>query len=180
MNYQALLLGAQAAGIGTNILSARSQRRAAESGIAVDRAQLEARMEQEQVAFLEQTNASLESLAETLSTQQAILAARGSASGQGSARAFTAKSVRAQGNDVKAQKLNQQFRKQQMMGLSRLLNIQKAGVASRYAGSLLETGLSTFNLNTSIGQWLNNQAKGGGFNSSTIGPVKNKPSYKLP
>ena len=74
-NYQALLLGAQAAGIGLNLYAARNA--AGQSGIEVDRAQMQVRAEQEQLAFQEANIASLESFAETLSTQRAILAARG-------------------------------------------------------------------------------------------------------
>ncbi len=159
MNYQAMLLGAQAAGIGVNLLAARTEKRAANAAIEAERSQLKLRAEQEDLAFIEANTASLENLAETLSTQRAILAARGTAAGFGSAYSLAEKSVRAQKADENARKLNKTFQESQMQGLNRLLNIKRAGAQAKFGATLLETGLSAFNLNTSIGQWLNNKQK---------------------
>lgn len=158
-NYQALLLGAQAAGIGVNLYAARSEKRAVGAGIEAERAQLSLRMEQEQLAFQEANIASLEGLAEVLSTQRAIQAARGTSTNAGSAVAISEKSIRNQSADTQARKLNKVFREQQMKGLNSLLNIKQAGAEAKFGASLIETGLSAFNLNTSIGQWLNNKTK---------------------
>lgn len=175
MNYQALLLGAQAAGIGASILSSNSTRKATQSAIEAERAQLDLRAEQEQLAFAEANIASIESLSEVLAGQRALLAARGTNAGQGSAFAVAQKSVRTQSADTEARKLNQKFREAQMQGLNRLLNIKSKTTNAQFGTSLLETGLSSFNLNSSIGQWLNSQAPGGTKKTDYV--TKNKSPY---
>lgn len=175
MNYQALLLGAQAAGIGTNLLAGRAKRGTQRAAIAAERSQLELRMEQDQLAFKQANIASLEHLNETLATQRAIQGARGTAAGQGSALAIAEKSIRNQKSDEKALALNKIFRENQTQGLNRLLNIREIGASAEFGASMLETGINTFSLNTSIGKWLQGKSKSPSSSNNFV--TKNKSPY---
>ena len=150
--YQAMLLGAQAAGIGANIFAAYQQRKMVESGIAVDQGDLKLRMKQEELAYTEANVESLGQLQEVMATQRAIMGARGQNPGVGSALAAANKSVRAQSADQAARDLSKSFRQAQLSGMSGLLNIKKAGARATFGNSLIEGGLSTLDLNTTIGE----------------------------
>lgn len=170
--YQAMLLGAQAAGIGANLYSAYSQKKMADYDIEVERGALGVRRGQEELSFAEANLQSLQELQEVMATQRAIMGARGQNPGVGSALAAANKSLRAQGADEKARALSKDFRTAQLDSMSRLLNIKKAGARAQFGASLIEGGLSTLNLNTTIGEFIQK-------NKSTIKPITNNPNSNV-
>lgn len=159
MNYDAMLLGAQAAGIGANLYAARQQQRMTELGIEVEQGEVALRMKEEQLAFTEANIASLDQLQEVMATQRAILGARGQAPGVGSALAVGNKSTRAQSADQRARNLSKSFRQNQYEGTQSLLGIKKAGARAQFGNSLIAGGLSSFNLNMSIGEYIEKNKK---------------------
>ncbi len=170
MNYEALLLGAQVAGIGANLYAARNERRMTEAGLSIEQGELGLRQKQEQLAFTEANIASIEQLQEVLATQRAMAGARGVNPGVGSALAASNKSVRAQGADERARGLSNLFRKSQLDGMSKLLNIKKATSRAQYGNTMLGAGLNSFSLNTTIGDFINS--------SKTSNVPSNKPASK--
>lgn len=174
--YQAMLLGAQAAGIGANVFAAYQQKRAVEAGISVEQGDLRLRMEQEELAFTEANIESIRNLQEVMATQRAIAGARGQNPGVGSSLAVANKSIRAQKADEQARGLSKSFRKSQYENMSRLLNVKKATAKAAFGGSLIESGMSTLSLNTTIGEFIQ-QNKTKGPNLSKTGKATAK-TYK--
>lgn len=154
-SYNAILLAAQAAGIGANLYAERQKRKMAEQGVAVEQAQNKLRMQEEQLAATEATNASLEQLREVLATQRTIAGARGQNPGQGSALALANKAISAQSADERALGLSSSFRQSQLSNMSRLLGIKKAQARTEFGGNLIKTGLKSFSLNQTINSLVN-------------------------
>lgn len=180
--YQAMLLGAQAAGIGANLYASYQQKKMAEYGFELEKGEINLRKGQEELSFAEANLASLQELQEVMATQRAIMGARGQNPGVGSALAAANKSLRAQSADEKARALSKDFRNAQLDSMSRLLNIKKAGARAQFGASLIEGGLSTLNLNTTIGEYIQKNKKTiktlDNNQNSNAGPFKNKNPYQ--
>lgn len=153
-SYQAILLGAQAAGMGANLYAAYNQKKSAKYAIETERGELGLRRSQEELSFAESNLESLRELQEVLASQRAIMGARGQMPGVGSSLAAANKAIAAQGSDERARKLTKDFRNAQLDSMNRLLNIKKSGIRAGFGASLIEGGLNAINLNTTIGKYL--------------------------
>ena len=165
--YKAILLGAQAAGIATNIFAESRSNRISRMGYEIDQRELGLRMQEEELAFTQANTANLERLRETLATQNAILGARNQLPGQGSALAATNKSLENFAADKTALRLSQSFRKSQLQGLERLAGIKQATSRLESGNKLLAAGLNMFNANELLGKALKKKSdefeKKGGY-----------------
>lgn len=180
--YQSMLLGAQAAGIGADLYSAYSKKKIADAGLELEKGDINIRKGQEELSYAEANLASLQELQEVMATQRAIMGARGQNPGVGSSLASANKSERAHGADQRARELSKTFRQSQLDGMSRLLNIKKAGNRAAFGGSLIESSLNSLSLNKTIGEFIQDNKKSiKTFNndkSSSAGPFKDKNPYK--
>ena len=150
--YNAMLLGAQAAGIGAGIYASGQQRRAEAAGAAIDEGALKLRMQQEQLAFTQANIADLNNLAETLSAQRAILGARGQASGSGSAAALANKTIAQYGEDKQSRQLNASFRKDYITSMIRLRRANLGSSRAAYGSSLIGQSMNMFSFNSFMPQ----------------------------
>ncbi len=168
--YNSILLGAQAAGIATDFYSQRQARKAAQAGYGLDEGELQLRMQEEQMAFTQANTENLERLRETLSTQNAILGARGQMAGVGSALASQTKAVGEYSADKEAMRLSKLFRENQFKGMQRLSKIKQAGSRIESGNRMLQSGLNMFSLSESL------YSKKPGASSKSIGT--GTPAYK--
>lgn len=179
-SYQAILLGAQAAGFGANLYAAYNQKKMSQYGIEVERGELGLRRQEEELSYAEANLESLKTLQEVLATQRAISGARGQMPGVGSSLAAANKAQAAQAADERARKLTKDFRTSQLDSMNRLLNIKKAGVRGEFGSSLISSGLSNLNLNASIGEFINKAKQPKTTTTSKKGSpliTKNQPAY---
>jgi len=151
MTFPYLLLGAQAAGIATSIFANESQNRIGKAGLGVDRAQLALRMEQETLAATQETLFDLQNLRETLSTQAAIMGARGQRTGVGTAHAITQKSLNAYGQDENARRINKGFRESYLNSMSRLKRIESEGMKAQRGVQLIGQSLNMLDFSSLFG-----------------------------
>ena len=130
-----LLLAAQAAGIAMDMSAQRSAYRMARRGQQLEEAQINLRMQQEQVAFEEESLQSLENLREVMASQRALFAAQGRVPGIGSTAAIEQRSLIRFAADERARKLSMGFREhyyKSQTALSRIgLQSYKANQASQ-------------------------------------------------
>ena len=157
--YKAILLGAQAAGVATNLFAESRANKTSRLGYDIDQRELQLRMQEEELAFTQANTANLERLRETLSTQNAILGARNQLPGQGSALAIQNKSLENFSADKTALRLSQAFRKSQLKGLERLAGIKQASSRIESGNKLLASGLNMFNANEILGKSLKEKSE---------------------
>lgn len=146
--FGAILLGAQAAGIGANIYSSRQQARAERAGADIDEGNMKLRMQQEQIAFSQQNIADLTNLRETLAAQRAATSARGQLPGAGSVLAVTNKSIANFNADRSARALNVSFREDYMKGMMGLSRAALGASKAQRGGNLMAQGANMFSVNT--------------------------------
>jgi hypothetical protein len=95
-----------------------------EAAIGVERNLLGLRMEQEALAYTEQSIQASEELRSVLSSQRAIFGARNQDAGQGSARAHAQSSLSAFGKDERARAISQNFRNLMIKGQAALYDVK--------------------------------------------------------
>ena len=149
-SFQAILLGAQAAGISASIYSEIQGNRIRGRGAELEQRELGLRMQQEELAFTQANIENLQNLRETLATQNAILGARGQASGQGSALAVQNKSIANFNADTEAMRLNKTFRQSQYKALEKLQGIKLASSRQESSNRILGQGLNMFSISESL------------------------------
>ncbi len=151
MAFPYLLLAAQAAGVGLNLYANRQQNKIEGLGYNIDEGQLNTRMQQELLVASQQQLSELGNLEETLATQRAMFAARGTNAGQGTARTIMEASSKAYQEDQRARNLNTDFRKNYIESLKRLQRIERAGLKSTRGAQLAQFGLNMFSFNEVFG-----------------------------
>jgi hypothetical protein len=127
-----------------------------EEALGIEKSFLKTRMEQEALAFTEASAINSEELRGVLSSQRAIMGARGQAQGQGSARAVQEASIHAYGEDERARAISQNFRNLQLKGQAALYDAKsKANELNRVAAYNQVSGninqLNAANLQTKAG-----------------------------
>lgn len=151
MAFPYLLLAAQAAGVGLNLYASRQQNKLEGLGYKIDAGNINMRMQQELLMASQQQLSDLGNLEETLASQRAVFAARGTQAGQGSARTIMEASKKAYAEDERARRLNTDFRRNYMDSLKRLQRIERAGLKSTRAAQMAVSGLNMFSFNEVFG-----------------------------
>ena len=98
-----------------------------QQGAELDLKEMDLRMQQESLAVNEESLADSVRLGEVLSTQRAYLAARGTASGAGSALSASNKSINLANADERARRMSQDFRTLQYENQISLMKIRQYG-----------------------------------------------------
>lgn len=159
MAFPYLLLAAQAAGIGVNLYGSAQQNRIESAGYNINEDQLRLRMDQEQLAFQQESLQSLTMLKETLASQRAILGARGQNPGQGTAKAIEQNSVRKQSVDQQAREINARFKKSYLESMARFSRVEQQGSRAQRGTQLLGQSLNMVDFNTLFGNVLNKKGE---------------------
>jgi len=134
---QYVLLAAQAAGTVISLFGQREQYKIGKRASQLEDAQMSLRLQQEEIASMEQSIFNINQLGETLATQRALMAARGGIAGVGSNLAAEQKSVSAFNADERARQLSLNFR-------SEAITAQKAMNKLTLAGKRSELGANAF------------------------------------
>lgn len=103
---EGLLLGAQAAGMIVDYMSTRGQQKMIGQARRVENAAFEANLEALRVQSAEESLAEMKQLRQNLGTQMVINAARGTASGMGTAASLARESVGAFQTDERRRRMN--------------------------------------------------------------------------
>lgn len=119
-----LLLGMQAAGMITDFIGARSQDEMMKQGMQIDQAGLEANLAQTQLQAQDESLNAMKQLRQTMGSQIAYMAARGTASGSGNAVTMLNESIGNFNQDERARKLNLSGKETQLRGKSALSQIK--------------------------------------------------------
>ena len=119
-----LLLGMQAAGMITDFIGARSQEELMNQGRQIDQAGLEANLAQTQLQAQDESLNAMKELRQTMGSQIAYMAARGTASGAGNAVTALNESIGNFNQDEKVRKMNLLGKENQLKGKSALSQIQ--------------------------------------------------------
>lgn len=142
MAFPFLLLATTAAGLGMKAFSQSQSNQAEDAalreqdyfsnlGFDIAKNEIGLRMDQETLAAEEQNLFSINRLRDVLSTQRAMMGARGQRSGVGSAGAIQNKAINVYNADEKSRNLNESFRKMQLQGQFRSLSIKQLTGQSR-------------------------------------------------
>jgi len=139
-SQQNILMSAQVFGYAANIYAQAKQAQTLRIGTRLDKQAIGIQMQQETLdATLQSINAT-DQLREVLSSQRAIMAARGQMSGQGSALALANKSVRAYSQEESARALSTNYNTYQRKAQQTLLSANQYGaMANQYAQSATKT-----------------------------------------
>ena len=113
MSVEIFLLGMQAAGAIGDFVGTQAQMEVGRLGHEVDMAQLNTRLEEEQLAASQAALSGMQQLRQTLSYQHAVLAARGQA-GTGSAGFAAQHAIDTQARDARLQRMNLLSREAQL------------------------------------------------------------------
>jgi hypothetical protein len=148
---QFLLLGAQAAGLGINMWAERRAEKFTRIGEELDKAQIQTRMQEEKLAFTQKSLYDLNRLREIQAMQRAVFGARGQAPGVGSAGALQTRSENLFNADVKARKLSQTIRQNQLQSQIYGMNIAKVGRNFQRRNKRLTQAVNMFSFNA-LGQ----------------------------
>ncbi len=123
--YEINDLGFQASNIGFEMTN--SVYELEQKGAQLDQDEVRLRMQQDTLSETEQSLYDTERLGEVMATQRAILSARGTREGAGSAGAASAKTLNTFNADQRAQNLSSQFRKLQTENQLSLMKIRTFG-----------------------------------------------------
>lgn len=146
-----LLLAMQAAGMITDYLGAKSQDEMMKMGMQVQQAGIEANLAQTRLESQEGSLAAMKQLRQTLGTQIATMAARGTSTEGGSALSLLNESVSNFNADEKVRKLNLLGKENQLRVGSAMSRLQYSGDSSK-----LWQGFATRTMNqfpSSVSGW---------------------------
>lgn len=125
-------------------------------GSELDMQTVRLQMQQETLAATQASIADTERLGEVMSTQRAILAARGTSAGTGSAGTHAQKTLSAYGQDEKARNMTMNFRKLQGENQLSLMKIHQFGQGIEQAGNRLnQMGNQLGRINNQLGKQAN-------------------------
>jgi hypothetical protein len=159
LQLEYMLMGAQAAGLITNIYGMSEANKMNKLGTQLDQQALGLQMEQERLASTEQALANTENLRSILSTQRALMASRNQMPGVGSAGASEQKAIRNYNADESARNLNMVFRQAHLTGQSRLLDIKRFGAKAERGAALAAGSFNNISFNTLLGKYANQTQK---------------------
>ena len=126
-----LLLAMQAAGMVTDYFGAKNQDEMMKMGMKLQQAGIEANIYQSRLESQEASLASIKQLRQTMGSQLAIMAARGTSSAGGSALSFLNESIGNFNADERIRKLNLLGRENQLRANSAISRLQYSSDSSK-------------------------------------------------
>ncbi len=143
-----MLLAVQASGLALNMWQTSQASKMVGLGASLDRQQLDLRMQQETLLSTEQALQNSEQLRSVLSSQAAIMGARGQMPGVGSAQAIQQGALKEYGADERVRKMNLSFKKSQLEAQKLFTSLEAGGNKANLGYSLGEKSLEQLNFNT--------------------------------
>lgn len=126
-----LLLAMQAAGMITDYLGAKSQQEMMNMGLKVQQAGLEANIEQTRLETANESLQGMINLRKTMGSQIAVMAARGTSTGSGSALSLLNESVGNFNADERVRRLNAMGKENQLRANSVMSRLQNSSDISK-------------------------------------------------
>lgn len=154
----ALLLAMQAAGMITDFLGTRHQAQLMDMGMKVQQAGIEANIEQTRLETEDASLQSMRALRQTLGTQAAVFAARGTSTANGSAALTFNESLGNFMQDERIRKLNSLGRITGLQGQGTIAKLQNAADSSRLWQGWASRTFNRFP--SSLSGWNGNQGFG--------------------
>lgn len=148
MSFPMMLMAAQAAGQAVNIWQTSQASRTVGLGVSLDRQQLDLRMQQETLLSTERALQNSEQLRNVLSSQAAIMGARGQMPGVGSAQAIQQGALKEYGADERVRKMNLSFKKSQLEAQKLFTSLEAGGKKAALGYSIGEKSIQQLNFNT--------------------------------
>jgi hypothetical protein len=127
----ALLLAMQAAGMIVDYLGTRNQQKLADMGAKIQQAGIESNIEQSRLETEDATLQSLKSLRQTLGSQIALFAARGTSTGAGSAVSMMQEALGEYSDDERTRRLNQRGRENALKANMTISKLNQQGANSK-------------------------------------------------
>jgi len=159
-----LLLAMQAAGMVTDYFGAKNQDEMMKMGMKLQQAGIEANIYQSRLESQEASLASIKQLRQTMGSQLAIMAARGTSSAGGSALSFLNESIGNFNADERIRKLNLLGRENQLRANSAISRLQYSSDSSKLWQGFASRTINRFP--SSVSGW---QSMGQGFGMTSIG-----------
>lgn len=146
-----LLMAMQAAGMITDYLGVKNQDALMRLGMKIQEAGLETNLYQVRAESQEQSLQSMKQLRQTMGTQIAVMAARGTSTGGGSAISLLNESISNFNADERIRKLNLLGKENQIRGQSVLSRLQYSGDSSKLWQGFAQRTINRFP--TSVSGW---------------------------
>lgn len=143
MTY-ALLLAMQAAGMVTDYLGVQRQQELGKYGAKLQQAAIDSQIEQNRLSAEDQSLQQLRQLRQSLGTQMAVFAARGTAPGAGSAVLSTQNLVRNFNEDERMRRMNLLARESQLKAGKSISQLTQMGENSKLWRSFAQRSLQSF------------------------------------
>ena len=159
-----LLLAMQAAGMVTDYFGAKNQDEMMKMGMKLQQAGIEANIYQSRLESQEASLASIKQLRQTMGSQLAIMAARGTSTAGGSALSFLNESISNFNADERIRKLNLLGRENQLRANSAISRLQYSSDSSKLWQGFASRTINRFP--SSVSGW---QSMGQGFGMTSIG-----------
>jgi hypothetical protein len=163
-----LLLAMQAAGMITDYFGAKNQDQLMKMGMKIQQAGIESELEMTRLESQEGSLAATKQLRQTMGTQIANMAARGTAMGAGSAFSLLNESVANFNADEKVRKLNLLGKENQLRAQSAMSRLQYSGDSSKLWQGFAQRTINRFPSSVSGWQGMG-QAAGQGFGMTSAG-----------
>jgi hypothetical protein len=163
-----LLLAMQAAGMITDYFGTKNQDQLMKMGMKIQQAGIESELEMTRLQSQEDSLAATKQLRQTMGSQIAAMAARGTAMGAGSAWSLLNESVANYNADEKVRKLNLLGKENQLRGQSAISRLQYSGDSSKLWQGFAQRTINRFP--SSVSGWQQyGSAIGQGFGMTSAG-----------
>lgn len=143
-----LLLAMQAAGMVTDYLGTKSQADMLKMGLKVQQASLESNLEQNRLEAANESLSSMKQLRQTIGSQIAVMAARGTFTGAGSAASLLNESVGNFNSDERIRRINALGRENQLRGNSAMSRLQYSSDVSKLWQGFASRTINNFSTNS--------------------------------
>lgn len=159
MTY-ALLLAMQAAGMVTDYLGVQRQQELGKYGAKLQQAAINSQIEQNRLSAEDQSLQQLRQLRQSLGTQMAVFAARGTAPGAGSAVLSTQNLVRNFNEDERMRRMNLLSRESQLKAGKSISQLTQMGENSKLWKGFAQRTINRFPTSPAAWDKLNNSSFG--------------------
>jgi hypothetical protein len=165
-----LLLAMQAAGMITDYFGTKNQDQLMKMGMKVQQAGIEANLYQTRLEAQDASLQAMKELRQTMGSQIAVMAARGTSTAAGSAVSLLNQNIANFNSDEKIRRMNLLGRENQLKGQSTLSMLQYQGDSSKLWQSFAQRTFNKFP--TSVSGWSGGASAAGssqGFGMTSIG-----------
>jgi hypothetical protein len=145
-----LLLSMQAAGMVIDYLGSRNQQRLGEMGLKISKSGMEANIYQTRLETEEASLQAMKDLRKNMGSQIAVQAARGTATGAGSALALFSESISDFSSDERMRRMNQLFRENEIKAGGAIQQLNQSASRSQIWQGFASRSLNTLSTNPKV------------------------------